>query len=185
MHNSLESTFRHWFAFDRSQTGFGLGEWYVVQSEAALTDLQREKLKQIIQSQFAGEAIWTTDRRIQIFLGEVVTARQTLSLIDGLENLFNYSAGQPEDGKTLDGEVWTVKRKLDISDFLTFKSIAGYSINGKPARLKLSYRLRTSGRLLRSIPNNALNACKMILALAAKYSWHHNATTSQVPRVDF
>lgn len=136
MDDMIEPTFRHWFGFDPSHTEFGTArDWYVVQSGTKLTDRESEEVKRVLESQFAEEAIWVTDRRNQILLCGVVTAHQSLSLTSELEQIFNYSAGQPEDGRTLEGDVWTPKRKIDRTDSLTLRNLLGrYSLTGIQAR---------------------------------------------------
>jgi hypothetical protein len=123
MYDTIEPTFRHWFAFDSNPTGFGgADDWYVMESATVITDVQREEVKRLLESQFGGAAIWATERRIQIPLRGIVTARQTLSLIDALKRLFDYSAGLPEDGMRLDGEGWTPKRETSRTGSLSLKN---------------------------------------------------------------
>ena len=137
MSDTNEATFRHWFASNPNQTDFcGASDWYVMESATVITDLRREEVKRFLESQFGGAASWVTERRIQIPLRGIVTARQSLSLIEELQRLFDYTAGPPEDGKSLDGEVWAPKRKahrtgsLSLKNFIVRSSLTGILARG-------------------------------------------------------
>jgi hypothetical protein len=137
MRDTIQPTFRHWFAFNPNQTDFcGVGDWYVMESATVIPDLRREEVKRLLESQFGGTAIWVTERRIQIPLRGIITARQSLRLIDELKRLFDYTAGPPEDGMRLDGEVWAPRRKthrtgsLILKNFILRPSLTGILARG-------------------------------------------------------
>ena len=79
MNEAMQPTFRHWFAIDADPEYPGAyRDWYVVESESELTDMQRRELKRLLEDTFIGEAIWVTDCRVQMHLFGTVTARQSV-----------------------------------------------------------------------------------------------------------